>query len=397
MKVYIVDEGIDRIGGVERIVSILSNNLNKNYDIEVISEFKNRKQPFYEYNKNIKITYIIKHINMLINKISKKGITFYFLKAVERIIKKTIMPMKIKSKIKNIKNTDIIIFARVQVALDFLRLFDKSNINPHIIVRDAATIECLNNTQKKDLVKLFPKYVDYFIVSSDESKNNYNKEFGNTKIIIEKIYNPLGITPIQKFDYSSKRIVSIGRLHSQKGFDSLINAFSLICNDNKNWILEIYGNGREEKKLKKMIVQKKLQGRVFIKPSIKDVVGLLNKSAIFVLPSRYEGYANALVEAASCGIPCITYDWISGANEIINNNINGIIVPLQDRVSYFNGYNNTIDESNMAHAIKSLIDNEKKCNKMAEQAHIILESRNQEVIISKWVNIIKRIDQKEKK
>ena len=50
MKVYIVDEGIDRIGGVERIVSILSNNLNKNYDIEVISEFKKYYDRFLQFD-----------------------------------------------------------------------------------------------------------------------------------------------------------------------------------------------------------------------------------------------------------------------------------------------------------------------------------------------------------
>ena len=62
MNIYLIDEGIDRIGGVERIVSILANDFANENKVKVISEFKNRKNPFYEYNSKIEIEYLIKTI-----------------------------------------------------------------------------------------------------------------------------------------------------------------------------------------------------------------------------------------------------------------------------------------------------------------------------------------------
>ena len=389
LKVYIIDEGIDRMGGVERVVSVLANEFVTHFDkVEVISEFKSSNKPFYDYNENVDFTYLISHIDKFVNKISKKSVLFYLLKLFERIIKKTILPIKIKKTIKKVNNSDVVIFARVQVALDFLPAFQKLNLNPKVIVRDAATLECLSKNEKYKFKKYFPKFVDKFIVSSDESMKNYRNFFKNASIDMVKIYNPLGIVPNIGYNYNSKKIISIGRLHPQKGFDSLIRSFALIADRYPDWTLEIYGSGREEKNLKKIISNYNLNEKVLIKKSTKNVVKLFNSSSIFVLPSRYEGYANVLVEAMSCGIPCITYDWISGANEIIKNGTNGIIVKLKDKNKYFSGARDLEDEKKLASAMEKLVNNPSLCEKYSLLSSNIIKTRNTSSIIENWISII---------
>lgn len=390
MNIYLIDEGIDRIGGVERIVSILANDFANENKVKVISEFKNRKNPFYEYNSKIEIEYLIKNVDTKLNKISKKNIIFYFIKLIEKCTKKFVLPFKILKTIKNIKNDDVMIFARVSVALDFISILNYKKIHPIIIVRDAAIIECLNKKQKIKLKKFFPKYVNYFIVSSEESKKKYQKVLGN-KIIIEKIYNPLGINPIKKYNYNAKKIISIGRLHPQKGFDTLIRAFNYVAKKHSDWILEIYGNGREEFKLKKIIKENRLENKVKIINSTKDVVKVLNNSSIFVMASRYEGYANALVEAVSCGVPSVTFNWLSGAEEIISHQKNGLIVKLYDRNKYFRGDSNKRDEKNLADSINYLIENPQKCNHFSNESINVYKSRELNNILEKWKKIINEV------
>ncbi len=390
MNIYLIDEGIDRIGGVERIVSILANDFANENKVKVISEFKNRKNPFYEYKSEIEIEYLIKNIDTKLNKISKKNIIFYFIKLIEKCAKKIVLPFKILKNIKTIKNDDVMIFARVSVALDFIPILKFKKKHPIIIVRDAAIIECLNKKQKRKLTRFFPEYVNYFIVSSDESKKKYQRVLGN-KIIIEKIYNPLGINPIKKYNYNAKKIISIGRLHPQKGFDTLIRAFNYVTKMHSDWKLEIYGNGREEFKLKKIIKENRLDDKVKIINSTKDVVNVLNSSSIFVMSSRYEGYANALVEAVSCGVPSVTFNWLSGAEEIISNQKNGLIVKLYDRNTYFKGNSNKCDEKNLADSINYLIDNPQKCQQFSNEAINIYKSRNFNNILKKWKKIINQV------
>ena len=238
------------------------------------------------------------------------------------------------------------------------------------------------------MITYFPKMVNKFIVSSEESIKAYKKFFKNNEIDIIKIYNPLGIEPISKYDFSAKTIISIGRLDKQKGFENLINAFKLVHELHPDWNLKIYGNGNYEQVLEKEIQKIEAKEYIEILPPIKNVVQVLNASSIFVLPSRYEGYANILVEAMACGIPCISYNWLMGVEEIITDNIDGFIVKLQDRKKYF--YGNVLEEDikNLADKIIYAIENEDTCSNIGKEAEKIISTRKFETIIKEWMKII---------
>lgn len=386
MKIILIDEFIYGMGGVERIVNTLANNLINSYKIEVISVYKNSKEPFFNYRKEIKIKYLIKDYKLFDE---NNNFLHYLNRAITIIKDKLFLQKRIKRELKNIEETDIIIFGRVGTALMFLPYIKKLKLKNKIIVRDGLNLICYNEKTKKNIKKYFLNNVKYFIVSSDESIKEYEEFFGvNNKIIIKKIYNPIGIIPKQCYNFKNKRIISVGRLHSQKGFDQLILAFAQSVKLHSDWKLEIYGDGQMHDELLKLIEKTNMKENIFLKPSSRDIVEIYKGASLFICTSRYEGYANALVEAGTCGLPLISYNWKTGVDEIISNNKNGLVVKLNNNNDYYNNINNIKDIDNLSNAINRLIENEELCNKFSRNNYTFFDNRKLYNILNEWRKII---------
>ena len=357
-------------------------------DVEIISKNKLVQTSFYKYDTRIKKTYLFNQIDKKYKKYRINSIKYNLYKLYDKIQHKITKYFIMKKKIDDYKNVDVIIFGRVFIALEFLPFM--KNFNAKIIVRDAIHLNYFNRKIRYKIKKYFPKKVSTFIVSSEESIEAYKKFFVDTQINLVKIYNPIGIKPIKSFNFQNKTVVSIGRMDdNQKGFDNLIKSFSLVRKKHNDWKLEIYGDGKEKNELEELIKKLGAQDFIELKPTTKDVVKVFNNSSIFVLASRYEGYANILVEALLCGIPSISYDWLMGVEEIIKDDVNGAIVRLHDRNMYFKGKSLEMDCENLAKKINYFIENEKKCESISNEATKIISNRTQELIISKWMELIK--------
>lgn len=146
------------------------------------------------------------------------------------------------------------------------------------------------------------------------------------------IPNPVTCYPdkIRSHDGSGHRIVCVGRLNEQKGFDLLIEAFSLIADQCPEWHVDIFGSGEDEQKLLNSIHLHKLEGRINILPPTSHIYDEYQDSEFFVFSSRYEGFGLVLIEAMSCGIPCISFRCKYGPEEIITDGIDGLLVKGQD-------------------------------------------------------------------
>jgi glycosyltransferase involved in cell wall biosynthesis len=127
-------------------------------------------------------------------------------------------------------------------------------------------------------------------------------------------------------------ITTIGNIRRVKGIDVLIDAARLVCHRYPNALFLVAGRKSEEdhcRELEQAISTLGLQANFKLLGSREDVLSILRMSDIFCLPSRSEGFSNALIEAMACRLPCVATD-VGGNREVLSDGETGFLVPPED-------------------------------------------------------------------
>ena len=125
-------------------------------------------------------------------------------------------------------------------------------------------------------------------------------------------------------------ILAVGRLTHQKAYDVFLAALGHIEGELGNWQVVIVGDGPLGAELESQSERLGLGGRVTWAGRQTDPFVFYRSADIFVLPSRYEGMPNALMEAMGEGLPAVVTDSLSGALEFVEHGHNGLVVPAED-------------------------------------------------------------------
>lgn len=185
------------------------------------------------------------------------------------------------------------------------------------------------------------------------------------------IPNSLTLHPQQFSSCDTKNVITAGRLEIQKGYDLLIEAWNIVINKHPDWKLNLYGTGSQKENLTSLIYRYNLRDSFIINDPVENIYDKYLQSSFYVLSSRWEGFALVLLEAMSCGVPCISFDCPCGPDEIIKNNENGIIVE-----------NGNVED--LAERICFLIEHENIRKQMGTKAKESLKEYLPETIFNQW-------------
>lgn len=181
------------------------------------------------------------------------------------------------------------------------------------------------------------------IVQNEEQKEFYPALFHHK---IYTLFNPVSqqLIDIQK-DYRTEinKVIAVGRLDEQKNFSMLIRAFREVVSKHPSVELEIYGEGQLKDELNREINDLGLATSIHLMGRSNNMKTVYQNADLFVLTSNYEGMPNTLIEAMAVGLPCISTDCETGPADLIENNQNGLLVPVGD-------------DHQLAVAIMSMID-----------------------------------------
>ncbi|MBS1737353.1 MAG: glycosyltransferase family 4 protein [Bacteroidetes bacterium] len=310
-------------GGAEKVIVLLANTLCVNYQIILIVLYKT--ETFYIIEKEVEVIYIKSKYTPSMGMFQALSSNVSYLVNIIRVLKTNSIDL-------------VISFTTVTNFLSFISC--KFLSIPIIISERKNPLLNKLNIYWQFLEKITNKYSDILVVQSEMIRNVYKKFVAKKKI--EVIPNPVDIKMksfLQDYNCSQREniILTVGRLDANKNQKMLIEAFANL--NVKDWRLVIVGDGILKEEY--MILTKSLgiEHMVDFVGNVQNVWDYYNQAKIFAFTSNSEGFPNALLEAMSFGLPCVSTDCPSGPSEIILNNENGYLIEvgnikqLEDRLS----------------------------------------------------------------
>lgn len=214
--------------------------------------------------------------------------------------------------------------------------------------------------------------LDKFVILTEEDARNWNML--SNKIVIP---NPLTKYPDVHSSQKSKTVISVGRYDPVKGFDMLIDAWSIVAPKHPDWNLRIVGPGNKTP-YQEQVKRLRFEESINCREASDQIYDEMAEASFYVLSSRSEGFGLVLIEAMAVGLPCVAFSCSPGPRSIISHQRNGILVE-KDNVH------------ELANAICYMIENDDERQKYAEQAIIDSEQYSVENIMQKWITLFETV------
>lgn len=215
---------------------------------------------------------------------------------------------------------------------------------------------------------------DRFVVLTHEDKTYWGNHPN-----IEVIHNASTFIPSAQAALDNKRVISVGRLTHQKGFDMLVEAWGLVHARHPDWHLTIVGGGEEQQQRQTQIHALGLSDVIQLIPPTQQIEKEYLDSSIYALSSRYEGFGMVLVEAMACGVPSVAFACKCGPRDIITSEENGILITPGDIPALANGICRLIED----HTLRTEMG--------IKAAESIRTNFNQEKIMGQWVALFDKL------
>lgn len=334
-------------GGAERVISILANHYcDLGWEVDIIILLANRVD--YELDPKINIIDFSRTGNYF------KAV-FGWLRDIRKYMKKS-KPDRVVSFIGRIN----VLVLTAKLGLKVRTIVSERNDPKHDGRGKLISAYC----------KMIYKTADVIVYQTEYEKSCFPKTLDTKGYIIP---NPVSVR-VHRHDTIRHKVVTAGRLLPQKNQELLIAAVAKLQLDYPDIMLFIYGEGSLRSRLEDIALELGVKNNVVMPGNVVDWHEQVADAGVFALSSEFEGQSNALLEAMMIGLPCVTTDY-PGADEIIQDGVNGLIVPRGN-----------VDA--MADAIKRLFEDDSLRERIILEAEKKCEKYHRDIVLKIWRNTI---------
>lgn len=368
-------------GGMERVLTRKANYLADimDWEVTIITSNQNNRPPFYDISPRVRTIDLGIDYEAIMRQTLFKRIR-------SRLKAKKAHKKKLTATLLQLKpDICVSMFTHEMTFLPTIKDGSKKVLELHFSKSFRYLDAQSNNTPS--LLRLINSFLDWndrrhirkydrFVVLSNRDAADWGKKYSNMTVIS----NPSTFVATDTMKEDSRKVLAVGRLCAQKGFDMLIDAWGMLPEATRaGWSLDIVGSGPDRSKLQDKIEANRVGGSVSILPPTRDVKELYRNHSIFCFPSRYEGFGLSLMEAMSFGTASIAFDCPCGPSEMIIDGVNGILVKPGD-ISGFSG------------ALQRMMSDARMRSSMGLRgAQSIKENFSEEVIMKKWLDLFEKL------
>ena len=377
-----------KIGGEQRITSLISNELVKNnYDVTIIIKCnENIDYSLYNLSKKVHLIFLNMNYDFRLNNIvffeklriinRKTGI----FKNCKRLIRHFFCSNKLLCKLKKVfQSNEYNVVIGVAGDRSFILSYLKKYINGKLIFWNHMNFDAHFKKEnaryynEENFIKPLLNRFDNIINLNEDDIIKFKKYYN---VDSEVIYNCKSFNSKTKSSLNNNKFISCGRLVEQKGFEKLIEIMKNFNQKNKDYTLDIYGNGPLKEELLDKINDYKLKDYIKIYSENKNIEKIFVKYDLYLNTSIYEGFGLTTLEALECGVPVFGFD-IPANKNLIQDNKTGRLIKCYDTKEYANFLLKTVEDKKILNYYQTNIEES-------------IEKYEINNVIKKWINIIEK-------
>ena len=362
-------------GGMERVL------LNKlrwlvrrgGYELMLVTTDQNGRPPFYAFPPEVRM------VDLGINYKADKG---------RNPVAKTLSYLR-KRKLHRRKLTELLMREKADIVISlypsessfipFIKDGSKKVLELHfnkyfrLQYNRSGLLGLADRLRTRQDVKIVSRF-DRFVVLTREDAANWGalpnlRVIPNAALAISDVHHTLG----------NHRVIAVGRLDYQKGFDRLLEAWSLLpVTLRKSWHLDIFGQGEWEQMLKDQCEALGISDSARIHPPTNQIFQEYAASEFLVMSSHYEGFPMVMIEAMACGVPAVAFEFLCGPRDIIVPEENGLTVPEGDIPA-------------LAAAMQRVMEDPDLLMRMSAGARVISQTYSEAVVMAQWEACFKEL------
>ena len=345
MKILFVTRGLHSQGGIERVTSVIASELAKRgYQTGIVC--LQQGKPFFPLRSEVKLHYLKKGRALRISRLRQ---------------------------LYRVEKPDVVVF------LGSHRLFMNAPAAKglHSITWEHFNSKINWHPLHKLSRKIAVRTSQRIVTLTQRDADNYKRLFGATNAVC--IPNPITINDIEPSPLTEKRVLAVGRLAGQKGFDMMLDAWAKTSERRNGWQLRIVGSGSHLRRLERQISELGIGDSVEIIPATKNIEAQYRQASVMAMSSRYEGFSLVLVEAMAAGLPIASFDCDMGPAEIIEDGKTGILVP-------------PADTDKLAEALDKLMSDEAMRKAFAQESLVSVKRFAVDNIVARWEKLLAEVN-----
>lgn len=250
--------------------------------------------------------------------------------------------------------------------------------NPYLVMECSNPTVGLDSTEEDDRKRnRYYPLAARVVAMTQGIIDYYNEEIRRLGVVIP---NPIRNDLPAAYDGGARKhiVVSFCRLNHAKNLPLLIRAFAKFHPAFPDYRLEIYGKGELEDELNRQIQELGLSDCAHIYDFDPHIHEKIKDRMMYVSSSAYEGFPNSVLEALALGMPVISTDCDFGPRDMIEDGVNGLLVPVDDAEA-------------MSAAMKRIAGDESFAAKLGNEARKVREKYDVDLIGRKWLDLIEEV------